>query len=72
MKHGIKLYDTLLGVLEGLQLREIISLRGKGYENNNNMTGGKMSRVTPKVNTLLNLQVEQQAVRNDAQSHALT
>lgn len=29
-----------------------------------------MSRVTPEVNTLLNLQVEQQAVRNDAQSHA--
>lgn len=30
-----------------------------------------MSRVTPEVNTLLNLQVEQQAVRNDAQSHTL-
>lgn len=31
-----------------------------------------MSRVTPEVNTLLNLQVEMQAVRNDAQSHTLT
>lgn len=31
-----------------------------------------MSRVTPEVKTLLNLQVEQQAVRNDAQPHTLT
>lgn len=41
MKHGIKLYDTLLGVAEGtVAVSEIISLRvnENENENNNNMT----------------------------------
>lgn len=39
MKHGIKLYDTLLGVMEGsAAVSEIISLAGNGSENKNNMT----------------------------------
>lgn len=67
MKHGIKLYDTLLGVMEGTVLRATAApLARNGKENKNNMGKGEKKDQKKDQILSLSLQVEHQALGNSS------